>query len=104
MALDLERRWERRHSHSSLPGGPVGRHLAEAKCPPLGRHDSSGVVLPDHLLQGDFGSSKVPQHGPVMLEDLLLLLLGGAVRPVPLRLRDGVLVYDGSVNSGSFRK
>jgi hypothetical protein len=26
----------------------------------------------------------------VVLEDLFLLLLGGAVRPVPLRLRDGV--------------
>jgi hypothetical protein len=48
-ALDLKGRRERRRSHGSLPGGPVGRHLAEAKRPPPERHDSAGVVLPDHL-------------------------------------------------------
>jgi hypothetical protein len=32
----------------------------------------------------------MPQHGPVILEDFLLLRLRGAVRPVPPRLCDGV--------------
>jgi hypothetical protein len=31
----------------------------------------------------------MPQHGPVKFEHLLLLLLGGAICLVPLRLRDG---------------
>jgi hypothetical protein len=68
--------------------GPVSRHVAEAKRSPPERHDTSGVVLPDHLCQGDSGISKVPQHGLVKLEHFLLLL-GGAIRPVSLQLRDG---------------
>jgi hypothetical protein len=58
--LDLERQWERRRGHGSLLGGPVSRHLAEAKRPPPELHDTSGVVLPDHFRQGDSGSSETP--------------------------------------------
>jgi hypothetical protein len=47
------------------------------------------VVLPDDGGQSDSGS-ETPQHRPVILEDLLLLLLRGAVSPVPPRLADGV--------------
>jgi hypothetical protein len=85
------------------PSWPVSRHVAEAKRPPPEQHDTSGVVLPDHFCQGDSGILETPQHGPVKLEHLLLLL-GGAIRPVPLRLRDGAPVNDRSTNSGSFRK
>jgi hypothetical protein len=48
------------------------------------------MVLPDHLRQGDSDISETPQHGPIELEHLLLLFLGEAIHPVPLRLRDGV--------------
>jgi hypothetical protein len=47
------------------------------------------MVLPDNLRQGDPGVLKMPKHGPVGLEHLLLLCLGKVVRPIPLRLRDG---------------
>jgi hypothetical protein len=47
------------------------------------------MVLPDHFRQGDPGVPQAFQHGPVRLENLLLLLLGGVVRPVPLRLCNG---------------
>jgi hypothetical protein len=45
------------------------------------------MVLPDLLRQGDSGISETPQHDPVELEHLLLLFLGGAIRPVegPIR-------------------
>jgi hypothetical protein len=48
-----------------------------------------GMILPDHLRQGDPGVPKTAKHGPVGLEHLLLLYLGGAIRPVPLRLCNG---------------
>jgi hypothetical protein len=83
--------------------GQSGRHLTEAKRPPSEEHDTSSMVLPNHLRQGDSGISETHQHSPVVLEDLFLLL-GGTVRPVPLRLPDKDLMYDGSANSGSFRK
>jgi hypothetical protein len=89
-ALDLERQRERRHGHGPLRGGLVSRHLAKAKRPPPERHDSSAVIFPDHFRRGDSGSSETPQHGPVVLEDFLLLFLGGAIRPAPSRPRDGV--------------
>jgi hypothetical protein len=38
-----------------------------------------GVILLNHLRQGDSGSSETPQHSPVVLEDFLLLLLGGVL-------------------------
>jgi hypothetical protein len=37
------------------------------------------VVLPDHFCQGDSGGSEAPQHGPVKVEHILLLLLGEAI-------------------------
>jgi hypothetical protein len=80
---------ELRRGHGPRPGGSLGSHVAEAERPSPKRHDSSGVVLPDHFRQGDPGISQASQHGPVRLEHLLLLCLGGAVRPVPLRLRNG---------------
>jgi hypothetical protein len=67
------------------------------------QHDSSGVILPDHFRQGDSGSSETPQHGPVVLEDLVLLLCGASTQ----LLRDSAMefpVYDGSANSGSFHR
>jgi hypothetical protein len=63
--------------------GAVGHHLAEMKRPPPERHNSSGMVLPEDVRQGHPGSSEMPQHRPVILEDLLLIRLRGAVRPVP---------------------
>jgi hypothetical protein len=48
------------------------------------------MILPEDFRQGDPGSSEALQHHPVILEDLLLLRLRGAVRPVPPRLGDGV--------------
>jgi hypothetical protein len=66
----------------SPPRGPVRRHLAAVKRPPLEWHDTSGMILPDHLRQGDSGSSKMPQHSPMILENFLLLL-GGAMCPTP---------------------
>jgi hypothetical protein len=77
--MDLEQRREGRSGHGPRPGGPVGRHLAEAKRPPLERHDSSGMILPEYFCQGDSGSSETPQHCPVILKDLLLLRLREAV-------------------------
>jgi hypothetical protein len=47
------------------------------------------MVLPGHFHQGDPGGLQAFQHGPVGLAHLLLLFLGGDVRLVPLRLRDG---------------
>jgi hypothetical protein len=82
--LKLKRRRGLRSGHSSRLGGPVGRHVAEAERPPPERHDSSGVILPHHFLQGDLSVPQVPQHGLVKLEHLLLLLLGEAISPVPL--------------------
>jgi hypothetical protein len=81
--LHLEWRRERRGGHSPRPGGPVGRHLAETKRPPPKRYDSSSMILPEYFRQGDSGSSEMPQHRLVILQDLLLLRLLGAVRPVP---------------------
>jgi hypothetical protein len=69
--------------HRPDPRGLVGSHVAEPE-----RHDSSGVVLLDHLCQGDSGIQKMPEHGPVRLEHILLLFLGRAIGLVPLRLRD----------------
>jgi hypothetical protein len=80
-ALNLKRRRGQRCGHGPHPGGPVGRHVAEAKRPPPERHDTAGVVLPDHFCQGDSGILETPQHGPVKLENLLLLLLGGGHLP-----------------------
>jgi hypothetical protein len=48
------------------------------------------MVLPEDFCQGDPDPSEAPQHRPVILEDLILLCLRGAVRPVPPQLRDGV--------------
>jgi hypothetical protein len=48
------------------------------------------MVLPEDFRQGDPGSLEAPQHRLVILDDLLLLRLRGAVRPVPPRLRNGV--------------
>jgi hypothetical protein len=70
--------------------GPVGRHLAETKRPPPERHNPPGMVLPEDFRQGDPGSSETPQHHPMILEDLLLSRLHGTIRPVRLRLTDGV--------------
>jgi hypothetical protein len=50
------------------------------------------MVLPDDLRQGDPGVPKTPKHGPVGLDHLLLICLGGAIHPIPLRLRDGAAV------------
>jgi hypothetical protein len=44
----------------SPPWGPVGSHVTKAERPPLERHDSLGVVLPDHLRQGDPGVPQMP--------------------------------------------
>jgi hypothetical protein len=87
--LNLERRRELRRSHNPHPGGSLGGHITEVERPSLKRHDSSSMILPDHLCQGDPGASQTPQHGLVGLEHLLLLFLDGAVRPVPLRLLNG---------------
>jgi hypothetical protein len=103
MTLDLERRRERRHGHGPLPGGPVSHHLAKAKQTPPERHDTSGVVLPDHIRQGDSTSSETSQRDPVVLEVFSYSLAG----PSAQFLRDSVMefpVYDGSMNLGSFRK
>jgi hypothetical protein len=62
-----------------VQGGPVSRHLAETKRSSPERHDSSGMVLPEDFCQGNPSSSEAPQHCPVILEDLLLLRLRGAV-------------------------
>jgi hypothetical protein len=48
-ALDLEATMGGMEWSRSAPRGAVGRHLAETKGPSPERHDSSGVVLPDHL-------------------------------------------------------
>jgi hypothetical protein len=87
--LNLERLRRLRRGHRPSPWGPVGGHVAEPKLPPPERPNTSGMVLPDHLRQGDPDIPKTPRHGPVGLEHLLLLSLGGAVRPFFLRLRDG---------------
>jgi hypothetical protein len=88
--LDLKRRREGRGSYGPHPGGPIGRHLAETKWPPPEQHNTSGMVLPDDGGQGDPSSSEMPQHRPVILEDLFLLYIRGAIGPVPPRLADGV--------------
>jgi hypothetical protein len=75
--------WEGQSSYGLRPGGLIGRHLAKTKRPPPERHNSSGMVLPKDVGQGDLGSSETPQHRPVIFEDLLLLRLRGAIRPIP---------------------
>jgi hypothetical protein len=57
--LDLKRRGEGRSSHGPRLGGPVGCHLAP-KRPPPERHNSSGMVLPEDVGQGDPGSLEMP--------------------------------------------
>jgi hypothetical protein len=89
VALHLEWRRKLRRGHRPDPWGPVGSHVAESEWPPPERHNSSGVVLPNHLRLGDPGIPKTPEHGPVRLEHLLLLFLGRAIGPVPSRLHDG---------------
>jgi hypothetical protein len=59
-ALDLERRREGRSDHGPRPGGAVGRHLGETKRPPPERHNSSGMVLPKDIGQGDPSSLEMP--------------------------------------------
>jgi hypothetical protein len=49
------------------------------KRPPPERHDSSDMILPNYFHQGDFGSLEMPQHRLVIVEDLLLLCLHGAI-------------------------
>jgi hypothetical protein len=59
--------------------GLIGRHLAEMKRPPPEQHNSSDMVLSENFRQGDPGSSETPQHRLVILEDIFLLHLHGAV-------------------------
>jgi hypothetical protein len=81
-ALDLLQQREGRRSHGPRPGGSVGRHLTEMERPSPEWHDPSGVVLADDGLQGDLGSTEVPQHCPVVPEHPLLLCLRDTVGPV----------------------
>jgi hypothetical protein len=102
--LDFKQQWGSQSSHGPLQGGSIGCHLAETKWSPPERHNSSGMVLPEDFRQGDPGSTEAPQHRPMILEDLFLLRLRGAIQPVPPRLADEFPVYARSANSGSFRR
>jgi hypothetical protein len=86
---NLERRPRLRCGHCPSPWGLVGGHVVELEWPPPERHNTSGMVLPDNLRQGDPGVPKTPKHGLVGLEHLLFLCPGRAIYPIPLRLRDG---------------